>query len=64
MGEREVNEVEKTPSPGSQEALNLGCLCAVIDNCYGRGYRFMKGVYVMVAECPLHGDNDGSDARS
>ena len=32
------------PNPGSDEALAMGCLCAVMDNHYG-----------VQADCPLHG---------
>ena len=47
--------------PGSDEAINAGCRCPVLDNAHGRGY--MGGVqdpetgetvYVYNSECPLH----------
>jgi len=38
------------PNPGSKEALELGCICAVLDNDYGRG----KGPFWMTAGCPVH----------
>jgi hypothetical protein len=46
-------------NPGSDEAIKAGCLCPCDDNAYGKGYMGMKGVFVMQANCPLH----GTDAR-
>lgn len=43
------------PSPGSDAALDLGCRCPVMDNNRGRGSMYGKGVFVMNADCPLHG---------
>jgi hypothetical protein len=48
-------------NPGSNEALDAGCLCPVMDNAHGRGY--MGGakdehgntVFVISELCPLHG---------
>ena len=46
-----------TPPPGSDLALAAGCLCPVLDNRHGAGV--CEGpdgpIYVMNAECPLHG---------
>ncbi len=47
-----------TPPPGSPEAVALLCTCPVMDNQYGRGYRYVQGHpvwYVIMADCPLHG---------
>ena len=42
-------------NPGSDEALDEGCLCPVIDNGHGRE-RFGDGEqYVIRLDCPLHG---------
>jgi len=42
-------------NPGSDEALNNGCKCPIIDNNHGRG-RFGDGdQYVIRLDCPLHG---------
>lgn len=43
--------------PGSPEAIQHGCRCAVIDNCYGKGAFERNGepVYWVSADCPLHG---------
>jgi len=63
------------PNPGSKEALDQGCLCAVMDNAYGKGYLGgVKGkdgniIFVVTDNCPLHGvnikeDNDRSVPKS
>jgi hypothetical protein len=41
-----------TPPPGSDAALKLGCLCAVLDN--GHGKR-TDGLFWITEDCPLHG---------
>jgi len=49
------------PAPGSDEALDLGCTCPVLDNGHGAGY--LGGVknpdtgetlYVISGDCPIH----------
>lgn len=49
--------LKETPTPGSDEAIGRGCCCPVLDNSCGRGWRGIPGVYVMSANCPLHGVN-------
>jgi len=56
---------DETPKPGSDEAIERGCLCAQWDNRYGRGF-ILSGQWVWVVnqDCPLHGvrkegDDDG-----
>lgn len=44
----------KTPNPGSKEAINKGCTCPVMDNGYGRGYMGQEGMFVYNTTCPLH----------
>ncbi|BAY55214.1 hypothetical protein NIES2135_20370 [Leptolyngbya boryana NIES-2135] len=44
-----------TPNPGSNEALNLGCRCPVLDNSHGKGYFMQPGLFVFNSDCPLHG---------
>jgi hypothetical protein len=43
--------------PGSESARQNGCLCPIIDNHDGKGYRGDSTVYgyVVNGECPLHG---------
>jgi hypothetical protein len=55
------------PSPGSDEALKAGCICAVIDNAHGRGYMGQAGVFVYTVGCPVHDSPSPSvapDAKS
>jgi hypothetical protein len=52
---------DKFLNPGSDEAIEQGCTCPVLDNAHGRGYlggmRSPEGnpLFVMSADCPLHG---------
>ncbi|RMH21580.1 MAG: hypothetical protein D6698_02475 [Gammaproteobacteria bacterium] len=45
----------KVPNPGSEEAVKRGCTCPVLDNAFGKGYMGQPGVFVQVADCPIHG---------
>jgi len=40
------------PNPGSDEALDQGCSCPVMDNGHGKG----PGPFWVTVDCPLHGD--------
>jgi len=44
------------PNPGSREALELGCICPVFDNCYGYGASVLddRTYYYVTAGCPIH----------
>lgn len=46
---------EKKLNPGSDEAIKAGCTCPVLDNSHGKGYYMQEGIFVMVANCPIHG---------
>ncbi len=42
------------PTPGSREALALGCTCPVEDNNYGRGKKIGKAtVFWAQDDCPV-----------
>lgn len=44
------------PNPGSDEAIEMGCRCAVLDNRHGLGaYNVEDGVFWISGDCPLHG---------
>jgi len=46
------------PNPGSAEAVEQGCTCPVIDNCYGEGIPMGKDgspLFWHSENCPLHG---------
>lgn len=42
------------PTPGSDEALNQGCTCPVLDNGHGMGHMGEPGIFVPNEGCPLH----------
>jgi len=55
-----MSDLGTPPNPGSDEAIELGCICPVIDNGHGRGY-FGDGAkygFVVREDCPLHGGGD------
>jgi len=46
------------PNPGSQEAIDAGCRCPVMDNHYGAGaYNDENGepLFWINEDCPIHG---------
>lgn len=43
-----------TPKPGSNEALEMGCTCPVMDNAHGRGFRGNPDHFVYNKMCPIH----------
>nr|DAS11478.1 MAG TPA: hypothetical protein [Caudoviricetes sp.] len=47
------------PKPGSDEAVNKGCLCPIMDNGHGKGVGGNGEEYGwwVTSECPLHGTN-------
>lgn len=45
------------PTPGSVEARKAGCVCPMIDNGYGKGWHGIKGCFVIVEDCPIHGES-------
>ena len=51
-------ENNHVPNPGSDEAIEQGCRCPVIDNGHGTGYYTTDNgvpVFVINETCPLHG---------
>ena len=45
------------PSPGSKEAVEQGCICAVTDNNNGEGSLIAGEIAFWVEKkCPLHGE--------
>lgn len=53
------------PNPGSKEAQDKGCTCAVIDNHYGRGVpgwgKPDEPAFWVTGGCPVHAPVDGDD---
>ena len=42
------------PPPGSDAAIDEGCICPILDNGHGKGYMGIEGTYVIAEGCPLH----------
>lgn len=50
---------DDAPNPGSDEALQMGCQCPVLDNRYGKGaYKGKEGEFIISFSCPVHGVED------
>ncbi len=48
--------------PGSDEALDKGCQCPVLDNGHGRGIIIDgRTEYWINGDCPIHGLNKGQN---
>ena len=48
---------DNVPTPGSPEAVEIGCLCAVLDNAHGKGtYQDEDGrpQFWITEGCPVH----------
>lgn len=41
-------------NPGSDEAIKAGCICAVIDNNYGRRAPYPPDHWLLTVGCPVH----------
>ena len=55
------------PNPGSDEALELGCTCPVIDNGHGKGMyggqvtdEHGRTMFIFHEACPIHGVHTGT----
>ena len=45
--------------PGSDKAVDAGCICPILDNNHGEGVGYDgRQQYWMTANCPLHGTGD------
>ena len=61
--------ISSPPPPGSDEALELGCRCPVMDNGHGSGYlggcrdpETGNMLFVISVDCPLHAPVSEPDA--
>ena len=55
--------MNEKPNPGSPEAVEQGCECAVIDNQHGRGAAWSHPyvpapMFWINHDCPMHGEED------
>ena len=48
------------PAPGTQDAIDRGCKCPVMDNAHGRGAYIKDGkwIYWYSTDCELHRNNE------
>jgi hypothetical protein len=51
------------PNPGSDEALEKGCICPVMDNNHGR-FAPWTGNWWLLEGCPLHAPTEPSPSQS
>ena len=52
-----MDKKKKIPKPGSDEAVEQGCICAILDNHHGEGFPYgdNKGPCFWITDgCPLH----------
>jgi len=52
------------PNPGSDEAVEMGCACPVLDNARGRGAWGTSGedaLFWISASCPIHPNTEVGD---
>lgn len=51
--------MQDKPNPGSNEAIEQGCLCSIFDNDNGRGCGYVgadgQPLFWINQACPLHG---------
>lgn len=46
--------MKNVPNPGSDEARNRGCICAVLDNNHGKRAPYPPDGWWITAGCPVH----------
>ena len=52
----EMHMPDAPPNPGSDEAIEHGCTCPVMDNRHGKGFLWDGAQVFWITEgCPLHG---------
>lgn len=54
MGRVKKSKKSPVPNPGSDEALDMGCICPVLDNSHGKGYMGQENVFIYTIGCPIH----------
>ena len=59
-----MTQAKVGPNPGSDEAIDLGCNCPVLDNGHGRGI-VLNGErrWWITGSCPLHGEDTTTRAQ-
>ena len=51
-------------NPGSDEAIEMGCTCPVLDNSHGWGSMYGEGTFWISIGCPIHGGNQNENNKS
>jgi hypothetical protein len=55
-------------NPGSLEAIELGCLCPILDNAHGAGSGYVgndgQPLFWIEEGCPIHGTSGSKKADS
>lgn len=49
------------PNPGSNDAIDAGCTCPVLDNGHGNEELGRIRGFWMRADCPLHGQGEDNE---
>ena len=49
-----MSDKQAIPNPGSDEAILMGCICPVIDNNHGGGWRGDPNTFAIDRTCPVH----------
>jgi hypothetical protein len=49
------------PNPGSDEAIDQGCICAVLDNNHGKFAPYPPHGWWLTVGCPVHGEEIPDD---
>ena len=63
-----LDDTTAVPNPGSEEAIDRGCICPVLDNHHGRGFyadipgRPRETYFYYTGDCPLHKATTTNDA--
>ena len=51
---KQSKKSKKIPNPGSPKAVEMGCTCAVLDNCHGAAWFERAHGFWITEGCPLH----------
>jgi len=49
-----MTNLTEMPNPGSDDAVDLGCTCPILDNGHGKGSAWGEGVFWYSVDCPVH----------
>ncbi len=52
---------QQVPNPGSDAALEQGCICAVLDNCHGKFAPWPPNGWYITGGCPVHAPGHSED---